>query len=190
MKSFRERNILIAVLGVAGLGLLIDRVVIGSDVTGPSESSASVIDAIDPSLADPSDLLISQTTDPTVRAKGPAVSVAQKLRQAVGDLAVTDPSMARDAFAPGEGWRTTTLVQGVVTDNTSSRLAAEFKSRHKLEAVLALGDNQYAVIGGQTLHIGQELDGFKLVAVYARSAIFESGGIRVEVVISTGFATP
>lgn len=179
-----------AVLGVAGLGLVIDRAVIGAGVTGPSESSAGVIDAIDPNLADPSDLLIAPTEDPAGQPRGPVISVAEKLRQAVGGSAENDPAQSRDAFAPVEGWQTTSLSNGTATDNRSSLLADTFKSNHKLEAVMALGDNQYVVIGGHTLHIGQELDGFTLLAVHERSAIFESGGVKVEIGITTGPATP
>ena len=48
MKNPRERNILVAVLIVAGLGLAIDRLILGSDVTRPAESSAGVVDGFAP----------------------------------------------------------------------------------------------------------------------------------------------
>ena len=182
---------MIAVLGVAGLGLLADRVIIGSDVTGPAQSSAGVIDGFDPTLVDP----VNVEIDPThlsALTSDPGVSFAQRLREAVGDTtektATTD--LSRNAFTPPQGWQTASPGQVGTTDNTSSRLAREFQSKYTLEAVMVLGDKRYAVIGGQTLHIGQEVNGYKLTAVHERSATFERNGIKLEVGIATGSTSP
>jgi hypothetical protein len=184
MKTSRERTLLITVLGVAGLGLLIDRVIIGSDVTGPAQTSAGVIDSIDAGLAQPAGVL------PEVSGESPVevISFAQRLRSAVGSSVDTDPAACRDAFSPGTGWDVGGLGVGPATDNKIRELAQAFQGGHTLEAVLVSGDKRYAVVDGQTLYIGQELDGYRLAEVHERTAIFQARGIRVEIGIKAGAA--
>lgn len=176
MKRSRERNVLIAVLGVAGVGLLIDRVVIGSDMTCPAESSAGVVEDI---MADPASLLIvpdrgGDTAGPGV---GPAESLAQRLREVAGKSASGDGSAPRDAFAPGPSWAPVGVEPRAGND---AELAAEtFKQDHKLEAVLVTGEQRYAVVNGQTIYVGQTLQGYRLVSVQERSAEFRAGGVTV-----------
>jgi len=186
MKTSRERTILIAVLAVAGIGLLVDRVVIGSDVTGPAESSAGVVDGFDTDPAGPPSTSTTQLINTLVGDQAPAASngggtsFAQRLRLVTGPSAGTDPQQVRDAFKPGPGWAASPSDSGAVTDNQARLAAQAFRSTHVLEAVLVSGDTRYAVIGGQTLSIGQELDGYRLVAVLERSAVFQVHGLRVE----------
>tara|TARA_R110002111_G_scaffold189528_4_gene254812 strand:- start:214 stop:780 length:567 start_codon:yes stop_codon:yes gene_type:complete len=184
MKSSRERNILIAVLGVAGLGLLVDRVIIGSDVTGPAESSAGVIDAFDPAQADPANLLITQDEGSTVIHTAPTISLAQRLRETIGDAELAEPEQTRNAFMPVPGWLGDQPAHPGTPDNTTRQLIQDFKAKHPLEAVMVVGGSRYAVIAGQTIHIGQQVDGYKLVAVNERSATFQLGMRQFEVGIT------
>ena len=63
-------------------------------------------------------------------------------------------------------------------------LTAEgFESLHRLEAVLAADSYSMAVVNGRTVHLGETLDGFTLVAVKDRSAVFERGGERVTLIL-------
>ncbi len=187
MKTSRERNILIAVLSVAGLGLGIDRFVIGSEVTGPSQSSASVIGELDAESAGWLAVPDTESIKSTGADEAPGVSFAERLRLIADSSAGTDPGQSRDAFAPGPGWEVTDIEVGGVPDNQARQIAEDFRSKHLLEAVLVSGDKRYAVIGGQTLFIGQKLDGYRLQAVLERSAVFEGRGIRVELRIKTDF---
>ncbi len=185
MKSSRERTILITVLSVAGLGLLVDRVVIGSDVTGPAQTSAGVIDGFDSGLVQPpvvpSAQVVTSSSD-----EEPVMSFAQRLRMVAGSSADTDPAKTRDAFSPGTGWEVVASGVGSVTDNQARELAEAFQGSHVLDAVFVAGDQRYAVIGGQTLRLGQELDGYRLAAVHERSVIFEARGIQVEIGLLAG----
>lgn len=190
MKSSRERNILIAVLGVAGLSLLVDRVIIGSDVTGPAESSAGVISGFDPSEVDPAQLLLTQTDDTAAIASKPVIPLAQLLREAIGDTTLKEPDQTRDAFTPSQGWHEVSHAQPGVTDNSTHNLAQAFRSSHPLEAVMVLGDNSYAVIAGQTIPIGQQVDGYKLVAVHERSATFQLGTRQFDIEIANAPESP
>ena len=176
---------MIAVLSVAGLGLLVDRVVIGSDVTGPAQTSAGVLDGFD---TEPVEVTAESSGKHTALIDGDAssgVSFAERLRLITGSSGDDDFSRTRDAFVPGPGWGATPSAVGAVPDNHARQAAEAFQSRHVLEAVLVSGDKRYAVIGGQTLSIGQTLDGYRLRAVHERSAVFEGRGIRVELGIKS-----
>jgi hypothetical protein len=58
-------------------------------------------------------------------------------------------------------------------------IAEDFMSLHRLEAVLSADARSMAVVNGQTVYLGESLDGFILVSVKDRSAVFEGGGERV-----------
>lgn len=187
MKSSRERNVLIAVLGVAGLGLLVDRVVIGSDVTGPAESSAGVVDDI---ATDPASLLIvpDKAGNAGKGADIPVEPLANRLRKIVGNTGAGDGSAARDAFTVPTGW---VPADAESEAGSEAAVAAEtFKRDHKLEAVLVTGDQRCAVVNGQTVYVGQSLQGYRLVSVQERSAEFRSGGVTVSLGIRGAGQTP
>lgn len=186
MKTPRGRTILIVVLTVAGLGLVADRVVIGSDVTGPAQSSAGVVDGFDVGPAPLPTASASGQVESLNTDKAPAVSFAQRLRLITDSSADTDPGQARDAFTPGLGWEAIPSAPGAATDNQARRAAEAFQQTHRLDAVLITDDNRCAVIGGQTLFVGQMLDGYRLEAVHERSAVFEASGVRVEIGIRVG----
>lgn len=176
MKRSRERNILIAVLGVAGLGLLIDRVVIGSDVTSPAESSAGVVDDI---ADDPASLLIVSDApqDAAPASANATESLANRLRRVAGQAELNDGAAVRDAFIPAPSW---TPVDFEPESGSEAALAIEsFKRDNKLEAVLVTGDQRCAVVNGQTVYVGQTLQGYRLVSVQERSAEFRAGGVTV-----------
>lgn len=172
MKSPRERNILIAVLIVAGLGLAIDRVILDSNVTSPAESSAGVVDGFS---LDPESLLIQPSAAPQPMLD-PGPSFADRLRLAIDDGAVRNPA-ERDAFALPLSWQPKAELTG--SGNAQSLAAEAFKRQNNLEAVLTSGEKDCAVVNGQTLYLGDSLQGYRLVAVHARSAEFESNGVRV-----------
>lgn len=176
MKRSRERNLLIAVLGIAGVGLLIDRVVIGSDMTSPAETSAGILDDVQ---VDPASLLIvPEKAGNTAPANAlPAESLANRLRQIAGGSSVNDGAAARDAFTPPSSW---VPVDAEPEAGSEAAMAAEtFKRDHKLEAVLVTGDQRCAVINGQTIYVGQTLQGYRLISVHERSAEFRAGAVTV-----------
>ncbi len=180
MKSPRERNILVVVLAVAGLGLTIDRVMLSEGVTGPAESSAGVLD-LEPDAAS---LLIQPTsTGKPVGEPGP--SLADRLRLATVDYAVNDDTR-RDAFSVPTQWRDMVQATSPAAEVSASESLETFQNQNRLDAVLVTGNKRCAVVNGQTLYIGQELRGYRLVAVHERSAEFESGGQRVLLGIHVG----
>lgn len=85
-----------------------------------------------------------------------------------------------DAFSPPTAWLVDVDPDG---PRTTRMTAAEFEATHPLAGVMAVGDGGYAIIEGRMLFIGQELDGFTLIKVGQRSALFESDGVRVQLVL-------
>ncbi|UCG33114.1 MAG: hypothetical protein JSU68_00495 [Phycisphaerales bacterium] len=74
--------------------------------------------------------------------------------------------------------------QTVGTPPGPPELTAEgFESIHRLEAVLVAGSSSMAVVNGQTVYLGESLDGFALVSVEDRSAVFERGEERVTLIL-------
>ena len=165
--------ILVVVLIVAGLGLAFDRVIIGSDVTSPAESSAGVLD-IQP---DPESLLI-QPAPAQEAVSETVVSLADRLRIATAEYS-SDSADKRDAFVVSSQWLTTEQAPGKALGVNLTQALEAFKRDNRLDAVMVTGDQRCAVINGQTLFVGQTLQGYRLVAVHERSAEFVANGVRV-----------
>ncbi len=78
--------------------------------------------------------------------------------------------MSRSGFKPPNPWRR--FARG----GTGSGL--------RLHAVMAQGAAGYAIVNGKTLFIGESLNGYRLLAVYDRSAILETpAGTRIELTL-------
>ncbi len=60
------------------------------------------------------------------------------------------------------------------------RTAEEFKSANRLDGVLTSGRNPIALVNGRTVRLGQTIDGFELIAVQDRIAVFQLDDVRVE----------
>ena len=89
-----------------------------------------------------------------------------------------DLSGMPDAFHAPESWMPAATV--VEQRDELAEAVEDFKEDHQLGAVMVGGDSGYAVVDGKGLHIGQELEGFTLVAVHDDAAVFEMKGVQVE----------
>ena len=88
----------------------------------------------------------------------------------------------RDGFKPSDAWPA--LGASVEMPIEAGSPADLFRSNHELNAVIAGAGRGYALIDDRTLFVGQKLDGFELVEVGARSAVFEADGVRVRLTLS------
>ncbi len=181
MKISRERTILIAVLGVAGLGLLVDRVLLGSDVTGPAETTAGVMDV---QAVDPASLLIQPSREQSLAEQPGGAPLAERLRLAVHGRIGDNELPTRNAFVPSPAWIPSGL--GTVQTDEQADRVREFTQQYHLEAVLLTGNRRCAVINGTTVYPGQMLDGYRLLSVRERSAEFEVDGVRVNLRLPHG----
>jgi hypothetical protein len=88
-----------------------------------------------------------------------------------------DLGQTRDAFSVLPSWRDGHN-QDIGTTLKSDPVS-RFVMRHRLKAVAISMDRTAAFIDDRFMSVGQELDGFKLVAVDQESATFELGGKRI-----------
>jgi len=162
MTLTKHQKVLVAVFAIGLAGLIVDRVWLRPEAASADSPAGS--------NAQPS----SPASRPSSQAKPDKPSVAQRLETLWPDRE-PDFSDLRDPFCLPCSW------SGVQTDGPT---AAEdpgtgFAATHRLSAVLLEGRVSYALVGDRFLTPGQEMDGFKLVSVGDRFAVFERGGSRV-----------
>jgi hypothetical protein len=91
-----------------------------------------------------------------------------------------DLRLIRDAFAVPSYWREDPDAATVRLGGLKSDPSYRFLRRHRLIAVAAVGAGQNAVyVDDLLLSVGQELDGFKLVAADRQSVTFEYEGQKI-----------
>jgi hypothetical protein len=164
----------LCVLGVIAVG--VDRLfVLPQEAAAdglPSEHYAVVRSTGTP-VADPPEVPAGSIS--TARA-----AIADRLEQVAARRGF-DLEHVPDAFAPPKSWL---LVEDPDGPRTTRMTAAEFEATRALTGVMAVGDGGYAIIDGRMLFIGQELDGFELIAVSERAALLELDGVRVRLELS------
>src|SRR5204863_413663 len=64
-------------------------------------------------------------------------------------------------------------------------LAAEFTQRHKIGAVMLNPRGSLAIVDDERITVGESIEGWKLVSVAERTAVFEFNGVRAELRIET-----
>lgn len=104
----------------------------------------------------------------------PPATVAQRLdKLASGKEAGSDG--LRDPFSLPPSWSDTTAGKGEGSTDTTGG----FVRRHQFRAVVVRNGESSALVDDSFLVPGQSLDGFTLVAVGPRSALFERDGQQV-----------
>jgi hypothetical protein len=88
-----------------------------------------------------------------------------------------DTQQVRDAFRPPAAWVGTTVV---ATPDELANAAKDFALRKLMAVSRKQNGDGFALVGDKTVAVGASLDGFRLVAVKDRSAIFRRGAQRVE----------
>ncbi len=187
MKLTKEQKIYAGVLGVALAGLTIDRVILESEHTSPSQASAQ---SLTDSAFTGRDAPVPQFTDTKIQLHQPFIShrlttVAATKRASLGRTV--------DMFSPSDVWfaKPEPEVAPVAPTRIATadpRLKIEaFETQHKLNAVMTKDGAGYALIDNQMLRVGQAIDGFKLVSIDKQSATFEArDGMRAELSLNPG----
>jgi hypothetical protein len=87
-------------------------------------------------------------------------------------VAISDWNRIYNVFAPSSAW----------VNSVEPALARpdQFEITHKLSAVMSSHNGGTAIVNGQFIRIGEIVDGFTLVSVGPRSAVFLKNGKRVE----------
>jgi hypothetical protein len=162
MALTKRQKVLVAVFVVGSAALIVDRIWLrpeAASADSPPESTAQASSA---------------TSRPSASVTPDKPSVAQRLDRLWPDR---EPNFSdvRDPFCLPRSW------SGVQKDGPAAARdpAAAFATAHRLSAVLLEGQISYALVGDRFLTPGQEIDGFTLVSVGERFAVFEGQGGRV-----------
>jgi hypothetical protein len=157
MKITNEQKIYVAVLGVAVAALLIDHAYSGPHSASAAPSALSAHTAVQP--------------EPMIPVESPSLNegmIASKLKA----IPPFDLNQICDAFSPSKIWADSVQPQSARPD--------QFETSHKLSAVLSSHNGGGAIVNGELVRVGETVDGFKLMGVGARSAVFSKGTLRVD----------
>jgi hypothetical protein len=110
---------------------------------------------------------------PTLADQPARPGVMERLHRMWSNQDITVEQM-RDPFSLPASWSDKVTNDTVRLPND----AARFVRGHQLTAVVVDGRESYVLVNDQLLVPGQCIDGFTLVAVGDRSAVFEQDGIR------------
>jgi hypothetical protein len=173
MNSPMQRKVAFGVLGLALTALVVDRAVLGPE--GASAATPAVASA------------------PAAVAAAPAAGARRTV--IVGSASPRSSSALLDSrlkVATGAAkWSSEEVVASMRTspswavDGPSAQgaEAESFRQKHELKAIMSpkgAGDaKRIALIGGRPYSAGEQIDGYTLVSVGTRSAVFESGATRV-----------
>src|SRR5687768_15814451 len=199
MQLTRQQKIYAAVLLLAGVAFGADRWVIGH---GPEEASAAPPrNGTSTAKSAPQAVAGGVTGEPrgstpvasaagatpftgasTAGSKpGPSRSLAVRLQEVV-KVEGLDLSAVPDAFRPSRRWDPPDALLPVApvapAPPPKFDLASQFRSRHKLNAVMKghAGVGGVAIVDRRMRAVGQQVDGLTLVEVREQSAVFEGPG--------------
>ena len=167
-----QRKVVFGVLGLALTALVVDKTVLGP--SGASAASSAHAPAAAPAAQTPRRVVLGSP-----EAKASAARLESRLKVAAGGVKwsadeVVDSLRKSPSWATGEGAEQTPAADGPLA----------FREKHELKAIMTTSKGsadatRIALIGGRSLQPGQQLDGYTLVSVGTRSAVFESGANRV-----------
>jgi hypothetical protein len=171
--------------------VLMDWFVFGTMTPDPAPAAAST--AARPALAPtpnakPAPVADRQQAAPAVIQTRALAARLTRVAQAHG----ADPDAVRDAFTPSEAWvpREAPQQREAPADEALKQKLSDFAAAHKLLAVLASGARPLAVVksalGQHHLTLDDQLNGFRLVQIGDRFAVFEHEGRRVELRLPGG----
>jgi hypothetical protein len=169
-----NRRLFLAVLGIAALGLILDRTVFSGAGFGPENAAAST--SRDPAL------LAALAAKDSQASQNAASRLADRLNAFAKekDLSVEDTP---DAFLAPAAFGPAPAVSPAAAPAAKTPDAADkFLEDHKLNTVLFYQANEGAsriVLDGKALAIGAVIDGFMLKSIARRAAAFERDGVTV-----------
>jgi hypothetical protein len=171
----RQKVFLVIMIIVLG-AFIVDRAYLSR--SGPSKARAEISDSSTSDEGVPEAEVV-----PDLASQSPTVKLVRGIETLWSEKNL-DLSRARDAFCLPESW----LAE--ISPNNFRRTAqgaeTSFAKNHQLKVVIVQGQRPCVMVDDHFLVIGQELEGFKLVAVDEDSATFESGAKKVVLRLANG----
>jgi hypothetical protein len=166
MNLTKRQKMLLGVFLVGLVALVVDRVLLR-----PQGGAAVASAASGESVAE---LAVPAPNVPALPAQPQGQRAARCLERLWSEKN-TDFEHVRNPFSLPASWPTR---PGKAVNSTPDA-GALFAARHQLTAVVIDTPESYVLIDGRLLRPGQTVDGFELVSVGDRSAVFERAGTRV-----------
>jgi hypothetical protein len=163
MKLSKRQKVCCVILALALGVLIVDRAIFYPE-GGPAKASADSTQAQDERVA-------AATEYPDIQPS--TAKLIQQLEKLCPDDNL-DFNQVRDAFSLPASW----LAEVGLGNHPGFEQSTtdRFAQSHQLKAVVVDGQSRYVLVDDHFLVIGQELDGFRLVAVDEDSATFAAGG--------------
>ena len=174
MKLTKERKLYVGILALAGIGLLVDRLFLAPEdaPSNPSSAAAAAIPTRPPVVVPSAS---TGAAKPAESAGRP--SCADRLAK-VGRSLPADLSDLRDAFRPSAAW-CAAIKTAAPSPSPQQPDKPTFGQQHQLTAVVVDGKGGKAIVDGRCLEVGDQLDGFTLVSVGTKTAVFTNGDVRL-----------
>lgn len=164
----KRQKVMVAVLGLGAVCLAGDKLFLDGGSTGPSQAEAASGGGavpLEPKLA------------PAV-ATPPGNSLTERL-DALRETMNLNLMATKDAFCPSGSWLSD-LRPGERTAMSSDEVRVmAFGRRHALNAIVTSDCGGTAFIDDTFVRVGQVIDGFRLVRLGYRTAVFEANGLEV-----------
>lgn len=180
VKLTKEQRVFVAILGLALSALTVDRFLLGGSFSGPAGANAGE------APASPADGQPGLVVKPTERAKPDAADdhgIADRLNS-LRDQAAEPEAMADVLSVPSSWFEAQTTGQATGQTGQSARQAEEksAQSKYRLSGVYINPVNpatNFAIINKRHVHVGEEIDGMKLVEIRSRQAVFQGGSEKL-----------
>lgn len=178
MKLSKQQKVYTAVLVIVLGALVIDRTYLSQGKV-PAEASASSNQAAGEGVPGQDQSTAGGISDST--SQSPTMKLIHQL-DTLWSEKNPDLNQTRDAFSLPESWLAAVnpdFAKGPRAADYEQGAETSFARNHQLKAVVVQGQERCIMVDDHFLVIGQELDGFKLIAVDEDSATFEAGAKRV-----------
>ena len=174
MKISKRQKVYVAILALVLTALLVDRVFLAPETTGPDEANALPA----PLAGEAPPRFVAPL--PRAEKRSAQESLADRLKAISGSKKL-DPKEIKDAFRTPQAWldEYSPKVQKDSPPTPTITPTAEFMQKHQIKAVMVHGKISSVIIDNRYLFVGQKIDGFTLVSVNEHSATFESDNHRV-----------
>ena len=171
MKLSKRQISGVAILAIALITLVIDHAFLGRG-SGPAGASASL-------NASPAEPIPEAVDTPHSNSEPPTIKLAQRLERLWSEKNL-DMSQARDVFSLPASWLADVHpATAIGRPPTGQDAVSVFRTNHKLRGVLVTAQACCVTVNDHILRLGEDLDGFRLVAIEEDSATFEAGGKQV-----------
>ena len=157
----KRQKVFIVVFLLGLIAFVVDRVYLLPQ-GAPKQASASAFELYG---------MVVSTDEPVPEPTGQNPTVAERLGRVWSDQDVNEAAM-RDPFSLTGSWQ----VGPVVNEPPAPDEAAAFAKTHSLVAIVKEDQQSYVLIDDRVLALGQQMDGFTLVSVGPKSAVFEREG--------------